>query len=268
MIDIKTKIHPYHDGPPKMVCAYQLTERQQVTRDILRLFLRPSPGVTPFGYKAGQYCCLQIADESPRDYSIANMPDGHQLEFHIRNMGSGASAAVAQMKIGDPAQIAGPFGHAYFRSDHDGPMLAVAGGSGLAPVKAVCETALTRNPNRKITLLHGVRDEDNLYLSDYFYDLAEKHAHFAYLPVLSEPKTRSDFTTGLVGDIAVRTLQEQLQDKKYCDDIADIKAYMAGPPVMVKHCANQLLQAGFHVDNIHSDASYGDKEQRERLKSS
>src|SRR3989344_3575320 len=61
------------------------------------------------------------------------------LEFHVQLMPQGrVSGYIAgQLKVGDKVKVSGPLGAAYLRLQHTGPMLCVAGGTGLASVLSV-----------------------------------------------------------------------------------------------------------------------------------
>src|SRR5581483_964436 len=74
------------------------------------------------------------------------------------------------LHVGAEVKVSGPLGNAYLRENHKGPILAVAGGSGMAPIKSICATALRANPERRIHLYFGVRDEHDVYLEDYLHD--------------------------------------------------------------------------------------------------
>lgn len=223
-----------------------------LTHDIVRLRLRVESG-GPFSFSAGQYASLVFSGQPPRDYSMANRPDEPILEFHIRNLGRGASAfAVTRLKTGDSVRIEGPFGTSHLREAHRGPILAVAGGSGLAPVKSIVETALRRGAAQPIHVYFGARAERDLYLIDHFEGLAARHPNLRFVPVLSEPSGPTARRTGHVGDAAA-------------DDLSDLdgfKAYLAGPPVMVEAATRRLAGQGLRRSDIHADAFYTEAERR------
>src|SRR3546814_5388265 len=96
---------------------------------------------------------------------MASMPGEEVLEFHIRLIPGGrVSTHIADsLKVGDSAQIEGPYGSAHLRPDDDGPLVLIAGSSGLAPAKSLARTALLRQPERRVHLYFGVRDEGHVY---------------------------------------------------------------------------------------------------------
>lgn len=88
-----------------------------------------------FTFKPGQYVRLLYPDSSPRDYSIASRVDEELIEFHIRHVPGGMTSGriFSLARAGDPVTIVGPFGSSFLREKHCGPILGIAGGSGLAP---------------------------------------------------------------------------------------------------------------------------------------
>jgi naphthalene 1,2-dioxygenase ferredoxin reductase component len=221
------------------------------THDIKRLRLAIEAG-GPFSFSAGQYAALTFAGQAPRDYSMANRPDEPELEFHIRRSASGgASTYVAErLRIGDQVKVEGPFGSSFLREKHTGPILAIAGGSGLAPIKSIVESALAAGMAQPIDLYFGVRTERDLYLEEHFRELEARHGNFRFIPVLSAPEGVTARRTGFVHEAA-------------CADHADLdgaKAYLAGPPVMVEAATAALLARGMRRQDIHADAFYTEAE--------
>jgi len=249
-------MHPLRD----LVCRVAALE--DMTHDIKLVRLEIVEG-GPFTFAAGQYAAVSFGDLPARDYSMANVPDrdgrsgdGHagagQIEFHIRHVSGGASSAyvAARLRPGETVRVKGPYGTAFLREQHSGPILAIAGGSGLAPVKSIVETALSLGMRQPIDLYFGVRDERDLYLESHFQDLARRHANLRFVPVLSAPSGPTRRRTGLVHEAA-------LADH---DSLDGMKAYLAGPPVMVEAATAQLEKRGMGRENIHADAFYTEAE--------
>ena len=71
--------------------------------------------------------------------------------------GGATSGYVAgKLKLGDAVRVEGPFGASYLRESHRGPIIAVAGGSGMAPIKSIVEQALARALPQHIYFYFGV----------------------------------------------------------------------------------------------------------------
>ena len=182
----------------------EVTEVAQATHDIRIVRMAIQAG-GPFDFSAGQYASVifdpaRPAKLPPRDFSMANRPGGDTLEFHIRLMAGGAVTPYVanSLKPGERGRVVGPYGNAFYRPRHAGPILAIAGGSGLAPIKSTVEEALARGARQPIHLYFGVRAERDVYLEDYFRALAAKQANLRFIPVLSEPDAATRRRTGFL----------------------------------------------------------------------
>jgi ferredoxin-NAD(P)+ reductase (naphthalene dioxygenase ferredoxin-specific) len=231
---------------PRRLLTCKVTAIDDATHDIKRVRLAIESG-GPFDFSAGQFASLTFEGCPPRDYSMANVPDDPVLEFHIRRTAGGAtSARVAEkLKVGDSVRVEGPFGTSYLRESHRGPIVAVAGGSGMAPIKSIVERALRKGLPQHIYVYFGVRTERDLYLQDHFAALAGKHGNLHFMPVLSEGKGGGR-RSGLVHEAVAADF----------DEFDGCKAYLAGPPVMVEAATKLFEQRGMRRIDIHADAFY------------
>src|SRR3712207_3868042 len=122
----------------------------------------------PFGYQPGQSISLEY-DLRPRlwrYYSPANAPrpDG-VMELHVkaRDGGPVSSALVRQLDVGDVLHLGPPLGHLGLDRESDRDLLLVAGGMGLAPLKALVDEVARFGPKRRVDLFVGARVENQLY---------------------------------------------------------------------------------------------------------
>lgn len=215
------------------------------------------PADTPlFDWRAGQYASFRIGEHEARDYSIANAPGDDVIELHIRRSGAGGVSDYIcdELKPGDTVDVQGAFGGAYFRARHDGPLLAIAGGTGLAPMKAIVEAALAGGFSKDVHLYFGVRAESELYLERYFIELTHTYANFRFITVISEPTENSGRRSGLVSDAVAADFQL----------LYGHQCYLAGPPVMVDACAGMLKLKSVPLHDIFADAFYSEAEMQAR----
>jgi naphthalene 1,2-dioxygenase ferredoxin reductase component len=231
---------------PRRILACKVVGLDDATHDIKRVRLAVESG-GPFDFSAGQFASVTFEGCAPRDYSMANVPGDPVLEFHVRRSAGGTTSAYVAEKLalGDSVRVEGPFGASYLRESHRGPIVAVAGGSGLAPIKSIVERALAKAMPQHIYLYFGVRNERDLYLHDHFAALARKHDTLHFTPVLSDdPNGR--YRTGLVHEAVAADF----------DEFDGCKAYLAGPPVMVEAATKLLERRGMRRLDIHADAFY------------
>ncbi len=231
---------------PRRLLACKVVGLDDATHDIKRVRLAIESG-GPFDFSAGQFASVTFDGCAPRDYSMANMPGDPVLEFHVRRSPGGTTSAYVaeKLKVGDSVRVEGPFGTSYLRESHRGPIIAVAGGSGMAPIKSIVEQALAKGLPQHIYFYFGVRAERDLYLVDHFTALARKHDNLHFTPVLSEVTT-GEWRTGLVHEAVAADF----------DEFDGCKAYLAGPPVMVEAATRLFEKRGMRRIDIHADAFY------------
>lgn len=220
----------------------QVTNIEQVTSNITRIYAWPEQRLK---FAAGQYAKVRFADIAPRCYSMANRPDEEALEFHIRLHPDGrASQHIStQLKLGDAIRIEAPFGRAHLYPEHKEPIIALAGGSGLAPIKSIVRTALHAGVDRNIHLFFGVRDEQDIYDESELAALAARHSNLHLSFLVSAPAGRTSRRKGDLADV-LRT---------DFPDCGDARLYVAGPPRMVVSVVALAHQRGFAPDRIHAD---------------
>ncbi len=221
----------------------------RLTHDITGVTLAIEAG-GPFTFTAGQFARVTFPGQKTRDYSMASRPDEATLAFHIRHMSGGAvSAYVAnELRLGTPVLVEGPNGIAHLKEAHTGPILAIAGGSGLAPIASIVETALAKGRRGPVHLYFGARDERDVYLEDHFRGLAAKHPNLVFHVVLSQPSGPTSRRTGFLHEAVAADFQA----------LDGAKAYVAGPPVMVEAMTPVLVARKMRREDIHADAFYTD----------
>lgn len=240
--------------PRQMRC--ELIALSLLSRDVWKLVFRILEG-GPFVFSAGQYAKITFltpdGDPLARDFSIASTPAESEfdglIEFHIRAAaGANFTRLLEQgaLPLGKILTIAGPEGTSYLRPRFAGPMLLVAGGSGLAPILSIAASAVDAGMSQPIHVYVGMRDESDVYGEQRLHALAARAPALRYTYVLSEPSTATARRTGLVSEAIAADFA----------DLSAMKAYLAGPPVMVESTVALLRDRGMIERNIHTDAYY------------
>jgi len=230
---------------PARILRATVTSIQDMTHDIRRLRLRSSK---PLSFSPGQYSLLQFTPERVRPYSMAGLCTDGELEFHVRLVPNGrVTGYIAErLKVGDSVRVTAPLGTAYLRSRHEGPMLCVAGGSGLAPVMSIVRGALESGMRNPIHLYFGVRTPADIYGLDALESLAERHPNLHIEVVIASgnhcPKMRSGIVTDAVE-----------QDHA---NLRGWRAYLCGAPPMVEAATLLAQRRGIAREHIHADAFY------------
>ncbi|MFG2100530.1 FAD-binding oxidoreductase [Micromonospora echinaurantiaca] len=176
-----------------------------------------------------------------RWYSPANAPrpDG-TLEFHVRAVAAVSRALVNAVRPGDrlwlgPPRDIGLTLDPASRAD----LLLVAGGTGLAPLRALVEQVGAAPAGRRVTLVVGARTFADLYDPISLDKLQRAHDWLTVVPAFShdtmvEPGEQGDaLTVGL------------------CHHRSDQEVYVCGPPMMTAGSRLRLLAAGVPAKRIH-----------------
>ena len=234
---------------------YRVESLADLTHDIRRVRLRPERAGA-LSFRAGQYVSVTFPGQPPRDYSLANLPGEPLLELHIRRMAGGSTSHFVADRLapGDAVTVEGPLGDVYLRDSHPGPVIGIAGGSGLAPVRCIVESALRRGEAHPVALYFGARTERDVYMESHFAALATRYPGFRYVPVLSDADGPTDRRRGFVHEAVLADFA----------DLAGHSAYLAGPPAMVDAALPALQARGMLAEHIHADAFYDDHVMKRR----
>ncbi|SCG59487.1 globin domain-containing protein [Micromonospora coxensis] len=164
----------------------------------------------PLSWKAGQYVSVEVPRHLPRvwrTYSVANAPnDDNVLEFHVRTpVGAGwvSGALVRRTKPGDLIRVAAPMGSMTLDRDSTRDILCVAGGVGLAPVKALVEELTAWNRTRWVHVFYGARTADELYGLAGLEELVAAHPWLSVTPACSDDPD-FDGEQGDISDVVTR----------------------------------------------------------------
>jgi NAD(P)H-flavin reductase len=229
------------DQPPWWDAEVIAHERRTVDTAVLRL--RPK---VPLPYRPGESISLET-DLRPRlwrYYSPANAsrPDG-EMEIHARAQPGGpvSTALVRQIHVGDVLRLGPPVDHMRFDPDSDRDLLLVAGGTGLAPLKAIVDHVACHGPSRRVDLFVGVRLEEDLYDREDLARLEQEHPWLTVTLALSEDE-HSGLAHGDVGEVMARS-----------GPWGSREAYVAGPRAMVDDTVERLLQHGLPRERIRTE---------------
>jgi CDP-4-dehydro-6-deoxyglucose reductase len=213
----------------------RVTAMKRLCHDVMQLDLRLPQNQT-LDYLAGQYIDILMRDGRRRSFSLANQPvPGSELQIHVRRVPGGRFTAhvFETMKVRDLLRFQGPFGTFFLRRESDRPAILMAGGTGLAPIKAIVEDAQARGDCRPLRLYWGVRATRDLYLDGLLRDWAGRLDHFDYVPVLSEPDTGDDWH-GRTGWVHEAVLEDH-------PDLAPFDVYASGPPPMFEFAIDSVV---------------------------
>ena len=208
---------------------------------------------TTIDYIPGQYIQLvtpvyeKSDEEVYRAYSISSDPaEQNVIELIIRLVPGGICTTYCfeYLKVGDEMKINGPYGE--FRlSESDAPIVFIAGGSGMAPIKCMLHHMKNTDNKREAVYYFGANEARELFLVDMMKEFEKQLANFRFVPVMSEPE-ESDahgHETGLVTDAVERGVKNG----------TECEAYLCGSPGMINAVIKVLAGLGMSEEKIFYD---------------
>jgi NAD(P)H-flavin reductase/hemoglobin-like flavoprotein len=213
----------------------EVERHDQRRPDLAVMTIRPDQ---PLRYVPGQYVAVQVPrwPRLWRNFSIANAPrENGLIDLHVRAVRGGLVSAslVHNTRPGDTVLLGRAQGEMTVPAELDRDLLCIAGGTGLAPLKAIIEGVLRGGGpfwRRKITLWFGARTEQDLYDLPDLRVLESICAGLKVIPVVSHQK---DFIgmKGMLSDVTA-----------HCASCEDREIFISGPDRMVRETARRLAR--------------------------
>lgn len=190
--------------------------------DIVILTFRFPPTVK-FDYLPGQYVDLSYKGIK-RSYSIANTKQAtKEIELHIRKVPDGkmSEALFGQVKENQLMRMEGPKG-TFFVKSNTKPLILIATGTGIAPVKAVVEDLVEKQDLRDVHIYWGMQYQNELYC-EALIDLVEQHQNIKFTAAFSREESEGDFYKGYVQDAVMRDFKSLIEHEVYaCGSVSMI----------------------------------------------
>jgi NAD(P)H-flavin reductase/hemoglobin-like flavoprotein len=233
------------DNPPYWHAEVLSHERR--SRDIAVFTCKP---LHPLDYRAGQYLSVECRYQPRlwRLYSPANAPnEDNVIEFHVRAIGAGwvSSALVRRLTTGDMIRLAAPMGSMTLDRRSARDIVFVAGGTGLAPIKAMVQELARFNRTRWVHVFFGAKDREDLYDLAALNKLAARYPWLSVVPACSADPTFSG-EQGNISEVISRY-----------GPWTDHDFFVSGSPSMVKATLRTLAEMEVPTIRIRYDA-FGD----------
>jgi len=216
----------------------------QVATHVYHLVLQ-SEQLNADSYLAGQYLNICMPDGSSRPFSIASAANSNQqLELIIR----AAEDAPVSMEIlthlqdADEITIELPLGRCIL-DESDLPLAFIAGGTGIAPIRAMLQHLASIQSNRAITLYWGVNSEVDFFLLDDVKQTVSALSNAEFVPVCAKPTADWQGATGYPHQAMIAKQAE----------LKDTQIYICGSMEMVKAVYHDLVDTGASPYQLHSD---------------
>jgi ferredoxin-NADP reductase len=206
------------------------------------------------GHRAGQHVDLRLTAEDgysvQRSYSIASAAgtDG-ELEITVERIPDGEVSPFLHdtVVVGDRIELRGPIG-GYFvwEPGLGGPLLLVAGGSGVVPLMAMIRERQRAGAAVPTRLLFSSRHFEDIIYRDELDGLARNGNGLEVIHTLTRSQPHG--WPGYGRRIDERMLADVLDPFG-----AGARVYICGPTALVETAANALLRLGLPADRVRTE---------------
>jgi ferredoxin-NADP reductase len=197
------------------------------------------------GHRAGQHLDVRLTAEdgyqAQRSYSIASPPeDGARVALTVERLDDGEVSPYLtdELRIGDALELRGPIGGWFtWEAEEGGPLLLVAGGSGIVPLMAMLRHRARAGDETPARLLYSSRSLEDIIYREELQRLADESETLQVRHTL----TRSQ-PTGW-GGYARRIDADMLAEVSWGPEERP-RAFACGPTPLVESVTSALVELG------------------------
>ena len=203
------------------------------------------------GHRAGQHVDVRLTAEdgyqAQRSYSIGSAPNGAWIELTVERLADGEVSPYLtdELRPGDKIELRGPIG-GYFvwEPSQDGPLLLVAGGSGVVPLMAMIRARAAAASETDTRLLFSSRGWDDVIFRDELERLAGDGLRVVHTLTRSQPPAWTGYA---------RRVDTEMLAEVGPSPAERARVYVCGPTTFVEVAAEALVQLGHEPHRIKTE---------------
>jgi ferredoxin-NADP reductase len=223
---------------------------EAVAKGLTTFWFRPAK---PVRYIAGQFTELYLPHTADnrgerRWFTLSSSATEPLLGITttFAEKGSTFKKALLALVPGAEVILAEPMGDFVLPKDQSIPLLFVAAGAGVTPVRSMVTYLRDAGEHRRVQIIYGVHDLRELAFADLFGAYAA-----SFTPVIKQPPAGF---TGETGSLTTERILDFLHD---FDGGDQTYIYLSGPEPMVETFFKELKIAGISEDRLVTDYFHG-----------
>jgi ferredoxin-NADP reductase len=205
------------------------------------------------GHRAGQHVDVRLTAEdgyqAQRSYSIASAPEDPRLSITVELLTDGevSSYLVGEVRPGDQLELRGPIG-GYFvwEARMGGPLLLVAGGSGIVPLMSMLRHREASGASVGARLVYSSRSWEDVIYRDELERLTEGADGPQVFHTLT--RSRPPSWTGYARRVDGAMLSETAWPVS-----SEPTAFVCGPTPFVESVASALVLLGYPATSVKTE---------------
>jgi ferredoxin-NADP reductase len=203
------------------------------------------------GHRAGQHVDVRLtaADgyQAQRSYSISSAPNGGHIELTVERLDDGEVSPYLtdELRPGDQMELRGPVG-GYFvwEPSQGGPLLLVAGGSGVVPLMAMIRLRAGAGSNADARLLFSSRSWEDVIYRDELERLEGDGLRIVHTLTRSQPDGWTGYARRVDADMLAEVGPGPAERPR---------VYVCGPTLFVEAVAEALVQLGHDPQTVRTE---------------
>jgi ferredoxin-NADP reductase len=218
---------------------------EQIAHNIQTFWFKPEK---PVRYTAGQFTEIQLPHDDADDrgikrwFTLSSSPTEEMISITTKfasHQGSTFKQHLRELQPGTPLKLASTMGDFVLPKDKTIPLVFVAGGMGITPMRSMAKWLSDTGEKRDIHLIYAVTEEDELAFVPLFkeYDLK-------FTPVVKQPN--GDYK-GETGSLSVGCILELAPDD------GRNMYFLSGPEPMIENFVKEFEAKGFAKDRLVTD---------------
>jgi ferredoxin-NADP reductase len=204
------------------------------------------------GHEAGQHLDVRLTAEdgyqTERSYSIASPPEEARVAITVERIDDGEVSPYLTdvLRDGDELELRGPVGgHFIWDVQDGGPLLLVAGGSGLVPLMAMLRHRAAQHSTLETRLLVSARSLEDLFYRDELTQLgAGDGLEVRYTLTRAAPPDWTGWSRRVDAEMLTAVGPAPAERPR---------VFVCGPTPFVESVANQLVAIGHDPATIKAE---------------
>ena len=205
------------------------------------------------GHRAGQHVDVRLTAEdgyqAQRSYSISSAPEDRRLEITVERLDDGEVSPYLtdELHAGDGLELRGPIGGWFtWEAAEGGPLLLVAGGSGIAPLMAMIRHRAAAKSDASCLLLYSSRSREETIYAEELDRFAAEDGALEVIHTLT--RSRPSGWTGYSRRIDREMLEEVAPSPEERP-----RAFVCGPTPLVETVATALVELGHDPERVKTE---------------
>jgi ferredoxin-NADP reductase len=236
---------------PALTWQAAVIERiEQRTARVKSFFLRASIA----RHEAGQHVDVRLTAPdgyaAQRSYSIASKPGDAAIELALERLEDGEVSTFLHdvAIVGDTIDVRGPIGgHFIWRAELGGPLLLLAGGSGIAPLMSILRARAASSRDTEALLVYSARSWDDMIFRDELMEMERADPRFALVITTTRDLPRRPH------DLGARLDAEALRSILRSWGKSPEHVYVCGATAFVEVVTRALITDGMAAERVRTE---------------